>query len=62
MSNVPAVNGLQFEQFVAEIDRLATERGLIKCGEQYYYAESWREMWEDGLTPEEALDEELRDE
>mgnify|MGYP001600831772 CR=1 FL=1 len=36
MSNVPTIDGLQFEQFVAEIDRLAAEKGLIAFGEQYY--------------------------
>lgn len=50
---------LTIEQYHAEINRLAVARKLIVAGETMYDAEAWRDMYEDGLSPSDALDEEM---
>jgi hypothetical protein len=50
---------LTLEQYHAEICRLAIERKLIEPGETMYDAEAWRDAYDEGLSPDEALSEEV---
>lgn len=48
-----------FEQYVAEIQKLAEAAGAADPGKPYCEAEAWREAFEDGLSPADAWSEEV---
>lgn len=50
---------LSFEAFVAAINLLAVKAEACQPGEDYGEAEIWRDAYADGMTPEEAWDEEV---
>jgi hypothetical protein len=50
---------MTFEQYVAEIQKLAEACGATDPGKAYCDAESWRDGFNDGLTPAEQWSEEV---
>lgn len=50
---------MDFEAFVAEIQKLAEASGATDPGKPYCDAEAWREAYNDGCTPQEAWSEEV---
>lgn len=50
---------MDFDTFVAEIQKLAEACGATDAGKPYCEAEAWREAFHGGLSPAEAWDEEV---
>jgi hypothetical protein len=50
---------MDFDQYVAEIQKLAETCGATDPGKPYCEAEAWRGSFNDGLTPAEAWSEEV---
>jgi len=58
--NMTMVRMMTVEEYAAAIDQVARSRRLIGPDERYYPdPDVWADMLDDGLTPEEALDEEM---
>lgn len=49
---------MTFEEYVAEVQRLAEACGATLVGKQYCQPDAWRDSFDDGLSPEEAWSEE----
>lgn len=52
---------MKFADWIAELNRLAVERRLATTARPLTAdtgTDCWRLLWEDGLTPDEALEEE----
>lgn len=53
---------MQFKEWLAEIDKLASKAGAFDDPTKSYVGqtgdECWRTMWEDGMSPSEAWAEE----
>ncbi len=50
---------MTFEEYVAEIQKLAEACGATDPGKPYCEAEAWRDGFSDGLTPAEQWAEEV---
>jgi len=50
---------MDFETYVAEIQKLAEASGATDPGIPYCEAEAWREAFDNGLPPRDAWDEEV---
>jgi hypothetical protein len=50
---------MTFEEFVAEIQKLAEECGAAEPGKQYCDPSAWADMFKDDFTPAEAWAEEV---
>lgn len=50
---------MEFDQFVAEIQKLAEACGATDPGKPYCEPEAWREAWLDDLSPADAWAEEV---
>lgn len=50
---------MDFDQYVAAIQKLAEACGATDAGKPYCEAEAWRDAYNDGLPPDEAWSEEV---
>lgn len=50
---------MDFDQYVAEIQKLAEACGATDPGKPYCEAEAWRDAYNDGMTPADAWGEEV---
>jgi hypothetical protein len=56
---IPADQDMGFDDYVAVIQALAEQEGATEPGTPYCDPEEWRDMYDSGLTPEEAWQEEI---